>query len=167
MDPDTATNPPPQPPIPAVTPAAPASSAASTSRGVLLLVAVSLAGLAVCVGTGWGVGGQDVALAAGAGMASAAVGGLVAWFVLCAHHATGRSVAMGPTLGLAVRLGVTGAGVGLAILGFGMQRKPVLFAAMFGYLVLMATESILLYRFASSSGRDTRSPLDQSAKQDP
>ena len=135
-------------------------------KALALILAVSTVGVALCGGAGWLAGGQQMALHAGVGMLAAAAGGLFAWAVLGLLSGPGASVMAGPTTGLMVRLVVTGAGVGFAVIGLGFDRRPVLFAALFGYLVLMATETVLLYRFASSARPDVRAEPPEHAKQD-
>ncbi|MEO0475373.1 MAG: hypothetical protein AAF085_05270 [Planctomycetota bacterium] len=137
-------------PQPATRPAMPHGK----SLALIIVASVVCGGLSF--GVGWLVGGQQVALAALVGAVAAAVGGLVAWAVLALMTGPNTPVTAVPTLGLMVRLGATGAGVGLAVLGLGFEKRPVLFAALFGYLVLMAVETILLYRFASSDRPETR-----------
>jgi len=132
-----------------------------------LIVVICVVCSAAAFGAGWVSGGQLIANAALVGMAAAAAGGLVAWAVVALLSGPGASVMAAPMLGLMVRLVVTGAGVGLAVLGFGFEKRPVLFAALFGYLVLMATETILLYRFASSDRPEARSMPAESANLDP
>lgn len=147
----------------------------SDHRTSLLLV---LGAGVLCVGVapllGWFSGGAGVARAAGAGAASAAVGGLAGWAVVVLASGRGAPVMAGPMLGLLARVVVTGVCVGFAMLGLGLARQPLLLAALFGYLVLMATESVLLYRFASSAGSRDRhtattatQDAEQALKQDP
>ncbi len=150
----------PQPVSPAV------SQAVPHGKSLALIVLVSVVCCVLAFGVGWLQGGQNVAIAALVGMVSAAVGGLVAWAVVALLAGPGSATAAGPMLGLMVRLVVTGAGVGLMVVGFGFEKRPVLLAALFGYLVLMAMETILLYRFASSGRPDSRPMPLESANQD-
>lgn len=142
-------------PSPAGQPATPKAIPHGKSLALIVAAGVVCAGLSF--GVGWVVDGQHMAVAALVGAAAAAAGGLVAWLFLVLMVGPHTPVTAIPTLGLMVRLVVTGACVGLAVLGLGFEKKPVLFAALFGYLVLMATETILLYRFASSGRSETRS----------
>ena len=121
----------------------------SRAAETLLLAGAGLLGLVVCGGAGWIAGGADTAWAAGLGMAVAAVGGGIGWFAVTLLNRGGAPITAAPMLGMAVRLLVTAAGVGFLVLGAEMPRKPVLFAALFGYLLMMAAETVLLYRFAS------------------
>jgi len=118
-------------------------------HGVLLLVGLSAAGLALCAAAGGIAGGLDTALAAAAGMLAAVVGGLAGGLAVTLLNRAQAPVTAAPMLGMAVRMLVTTASVGFAILGVELARKPVLFAALFGYLLMMAAEAFLLYRFAS------------------
>ncbi|MEM1356025.1 MAG: hypothetical protein AAGC44_15580 [Planctomycetota bacterium] len=124
----------------------------------LALIAVASV---ICMGLSFGFGlaldGKQAGVEALAGTISAALGGLGAWAMVALASGPGGSVLAAPVVGLMVRLVVTGAGVGLATVGLGFEQRPVLFAALFGYLVLMATETILLYRFASSDRREAQS----------
>ncbi len=120
-------------------------------RPGLVVVVVSLL---VVLGS-WGVGsiwGPGVATAATAGGASAAVGGVIAWVFVGLMTGPGASVSAGPMVGMMVRLVVTGAGAGLCWLGLGLEKRPVLIAALLSYLVLMATEATFLYRSQSTPG---------------
>ena len=139
-------------------------------KSLALILAASVVCAGLSFGVGWLVGQQAVAVAALMGAVAAAAGGLVAWAVVALMVGPNSAAMAVPMLGLMVRLAVTGAGVGLAVLGLGFERRPVLFAALFGYLVLMAMETILLYRFASSaspSGRPTETKdAEQAAEQD-
>lgn len=138
----------------------------SHSKSLVLILVVCLVCLGLAIAVGFGVGGQAMAAQAGAGMLAAAVGGLVAWAVVAFLVGPNSAVMAVPMLGLMVRLFVTAAGVGFLVMGFGFEKRPVLFAALFGYLVLMATETILLYRFASSSRPVERPMPAESANQD-
>lgn len=131
-----------------------------------MIVAVSVVCCVLSLGAGWVQGGQFVAVSALLGMVSAAAGGLVAWVIVAMMSGPNAPVTAAPMLGLMVRLVVTGAGVGLLVAVFGFEKRPVLFAALFGYLVLMATETILLYRFASCSRSDARPTTVESDRQD-
>ena len=126
-------------------------------KSLALIVAASVACAGLSFGVGHLVDGQQVALAALVGAVAAAAGGLFAWGFIALMVGPATPVTAVPTLGLMIRLVVTGAGVALAVLGLGFEKRPVLFAALFGYLVLMATETILLYRFASSGRPEARS----------
>lgn len=150
---------------------APANPTAPDPRKSLLLVlAVGVLCGVLASLAGWFSGGEAVARAAGAGAACAAVGGIVAWAVVALVSGPGASAMTGPMIGLMVRVAVTGVCVGFVVLALGFDRGPVLFAALFGYLMLMATESVLLYRFASSakpSGRHTPThDAEQAVKHD-
>ncbi|MEM9346747.1 MAG: hypothetical protein AAGB26_09045 [Planctomycetota bacterium] len=134
-----------------------AHAAAPRGKSLALVVVASVVCAGLSFGVGWLVGGQQVALASLVGAVAAAAAGLVAWGLIALMVGPHTPVTAISTLGLLIRLVVTGAGVGLAVLGLGFDKKPVLFAALFGYLVLMATETILLYRFASSDRSETRS----------
>ena len=135
-------------------------------KSLALIVLVSVVCCVLAFGVGWMQGGQFVAVSALVGMVSAAVGGLVAWAIVAMASGPNAAVTAAPMLGLMVRLVVTGACVGLMVVGFGFEKRPVLFAALFGYLVLMAMETILLYRFASSSRADARPTNSESDRQD-
>ena len=142
------------------------ASAVPHGKSLAVIIAASVVCAGLSLGVGWLVGGQQAALAALVGAAAAGVGGLVAWAVLALMVGPNTPVTAVPTLGLMVRLGATGAGVGLAVLGLGFEKRPVLFAALFGYLVLMATETILLYRFASSDRSEALSKPPESTNPD-
>ncbi|MFK7788748.1 MAG: hypothetical protein AB8C95_04535 [Phycisphaeraceae bacterium] len=131
-----------------------------------LIVMVSVVCCVLAFGVGWMQGGQFVAMSALVGMVSAAAGGLAAWAIVAMASGPNVPVTAAPMLGLMVRLVVTGAGVGLMVVVFGFEKRPALFAALFGYLVLMAMETILLYRFASSSRSDARPSTVESDRQD-
>lgn len=135
-------------------------------RSLAMILVISVVCSAMAFGVGWAQGGQPVAVEALVGMLAAAAGGLVAWAVVALMSGPNTAVMAGPMLGLMVRLGVTGAGVGLAVVGFGFEKRPVMFAALFGYLVLMALETILLYRFASSGRQERRPTPAESDRQD-
>lgn len=135
-------------------------------KSLALILCASVVCVGLSFGVGWLVGEQAVAVAALVGAVAAAAGGLIAWAVVALMAGPGASVTTVPMLGLIVRLGVTGACVGLAVLGLGFDKQPVLFAALFGYIVLMATETILLYRFASCDRSDARSAPAESVSQD-
>lgn len=135
-------------------------------KSLALILVVSVACCLLAFGVGWLAGGQMIAMSALVGMTSAAVGGLVAWAVMALMAGPNSAALAGPMLGLMVRLVVTGAGVGFAVMVFGFEKRPVLLAAMFGYLVLMAMETILLYRFASSDRVETRPTYAESDRQD-
>ncbi|MBX2852246.1 MAG: hypothetical protein KTR15_10920 [Phycisphaeraceae bacterium] len=145
-------------------PASPTQVPHGKSLALIIAAGVVCAGLSF--GVGWLVGQQPVAIAALVGAVAAAAGGLVAWGVVALMTGPNTAVMAVPMLGLMVRLGVTGAGVGLAVLGLGFEKRPVLFAALFGYVVLMAMETILLYRFASSDRQEARSMPAESDDQD-
>ena len=135
-------------------------------KSLALILAASVVCSGLSFGVGWLVGEQSVAVAALVGAVAAAAGGLVAWAVVALMAGPSAAVSAVPMLGLMVRLGVTGAGVGLVVLGLGFEKRPVLFAALFGYIVLMALETILLYRFASCDRSDARSVPAESVSQD-
>lgn len=121
-------------------------------RGLPVLLGLGMLGLAVCVAAGWAAGGAGHAVAAGAGMLSATAGAVAAWGLLMLFQRNPNSpVIAAPVVGLVVRLVVTAAGAGFAVLGAGYPLRPVLFAALLGYLILMAAETFLLYGFASPS----------------
>lgn len=147
----------PQPPTPAQVP---------HGKGLAIILAASVLCAALSFGVGWLVGQQAVAVAALVGTMAAAAGGLVAWGFVALMAGPNSAVTVVSMLGLMIRLGATGACVGLAVLGFGFEKRPVLFAALFGYLVLMAMETILLYRFASSGRVDVRPTNAESDRQD-
>ena len=116
---------------------------------MLPLVTLSLGGLAVCVALGYWSGGAPTAYAAGMGMAAAVVGGVAGMLVITFTGKPGDLPAATPMLAMTVRLFVTAAAVGFAVLGLQLPHRPVLFAALFGYLCLMAVEVAMLYRLAS------------------
>ncbi|MEM6260598.1 MAG: hypothetical protein AAGI37_20295 [Planctomycetota bacterium] len=134
-----------------------AAASASHGKSLAYIVGACVVCIGLSFGVGWLVGGPQVALASLVGAVASSAGGLVAWGLIALIAGPHTAVTAIPTLGLMIRLVVTGAGVGLAVLGLGFEQRPVLFAALFGYLVLMATETILLYRFASSDRPETRS----------
>lgn len=141
-------------------------AAVSHGKSLALILLISVVCSVLAFGVGWLQGGQLVAMAALVGMLSAATGGLVAWAVVALLAGANSAVMAVPMLGLMVRVVVTGAGVALAVTGFGFEKRPVLFAALFGYLVLMAMETILLYRFASPDRNAARSMPAESVSQD-
>ena len=125
------------------------SKPASPKAELGWLAAASAFGLAVSVGLGYLIQGQATAGAAAAGMGAAIVGGLAAWAVIAFVSRSGELPLAAPTMGMMIRLVVTGGVAALLIVGLGLPRRPVLFAALCGYLVLMAIEAGLLYGFAS------------------
>ena len=147
-------------------PAPSTTTPVSHGRSLALVVAVCVVGLGLAVAAGWLIGGQELAMAAGAGMLAAAVGGLAAWAVVALTATPNSPVMAAPMLGLMVRLVVTGMGVALFVMGMGLDRRPVLFAALFGYITLMAMETILLYRFASCDRPNARSAPAESVSLD-
>jgi hypothetical protein len=137
----------------------------SHGKSLALISAISLVCGALAFGVGWLQGGQSVAVEALVGMACAAAGAWVAWAIVALTDGPNTAATAAPMLGLMVRVFVTGAAVGFAVVGFGFDKRPVLFAALFGYLVLMATETILLYRFASYAGPSGRPSETTDAEQ--
>lgn len=135
-------------------------------KSLAMIALVSVVCCAIAFGVGWMQGGRFVAMSALVGMVSAAAGGLVAWAIVAMMAGPNSPVTAAPMLGLMARLVVTGAVVGLVVVEFGFEKRPVLFAALFGYIVLMAMETILLYRFASSSRSDGRPTTVESERQD-
>jgi hypothetical protein len=149
-----------------VSPQSASQTQAPHGKSLALILAASVVCAGLSFGVGWLVGQQPMAVAALVGAIAAAAGGLVAWAVVALMTGPNTAVMAVPMLGLMVRLGVTGAGVGLAVLGLGFEKRPVLFAALFGYVVLMAMETILLYRFASSDRQEVRSTPAESDSRD-
>ncbi len=117
----------------------------------LWLTLASLLGLAVTVPLGYLAGGPGAAAHAAVGMAAAILGGVAAALVIALTSRPGRVAVATPTLAMVVRLAVTAAAVGFAVLGLRLPQRPVLFAALFGYLCLMAAEVAMVYRLASAS----------------
>ena len=113
------------------------------------LTLASLLGLAVTVPLGYLAGGPATAAHAAVGMGAAILGGVAAALVIALTSRPGHVAAATPTLAMVVRLAVTAAAVGFAIRGLNLPQRPVLFAALFGYLCLMAAEVAMLYRLAS------------------
>ena len=116
---------------------------------MLPLAVVSVIGLAVCVALGYWSGGTPTAYAAALGMAAAIVGGVAGMLVISLTGTPGDLPAATPMLAMTVRLLVTAAAVGFVIVGLQLPHRPVLFAALLGYLGLMAIEAAMLYRLAS------------------
>ena len=114
------------------------------------LALASLLGLAVTVPLGYLVGGLHTAAHAAVGMAAAILGGVAAALVIALTSRPGHVAAATPTLAMVVRLVVTAAAVAFVIIGLEWPPRPVLFAALFGYLCLMAAEVAMVYRLASS-----------------
>lgn len=123
----------------------------SRAGEVLLIAGLGVAGLVVCGAAGWVAGQAETAIATTAGMFAAIVGGVVGWFAVTLLNRGNAPITAAPMMGMVIRLLVTAAGVGFCVLGAELERKPVIFSALFGYLLMMAAETYLLYRFASRS----------------
>lgn len=151
--------------MPGDSPQPAATTGFSQARSLAVVIASGLVCAGISLGIGYAIGGKDVGVAALVGGLSAAAGGVVALVGVALLSGPGSSAMAGPMLGMMVRLGATGACVGLAVIGFGFEQRPVLLAAMFGYLVLMAVETKLLYLYASSHRPGGRPTPQQSADQ--
>lgn len=112
-------------------------------------------GFAVCVPVGWLRGGAAAALAAAAGMAAAALGGLAGWAVLRFKPPgkPGDSPAAAALPATGARLAVTAAAAAMFWAALDLDHRPMVLAALLGYLLLMAAEVALLYGSASTHPR--------------
>lgn len=125
-----------------------------------VLAGIGVFGLAVAGVAGWLVSGEETAIAGAAGAGAAVVGGFAGWAGVTLLNRGHAQITAAPMLGMLIRLGVTAAVAGFCVLGLELERKPVLFGALFGYLLMMAAETYLLYRFASRQRNDLRSTAD-------
>lgn len=141
-------------------PAAPSpmpTANASPLGEVLVLTGIGVFGLAVAGAGGWLAQGQGSAVAGAAGAAAAVIGGFAGWAGVTLLNRGQAPITAAPMLGMMIRLVVTAAVAGFCVLGLGLEQKPVLFGALFGYLLMMAAETYLLYRFAFRHRNDSRS----------